>query len=95
MKEIEKIRKIRDEQVAKKQDSARLNFPKILEKIESQARLGFSELELNVSEINEYDKKLLEEEGFRVHLGDIPKSSYEALDFYRKFGPTKKWIIRW
>jgi hypothetical protein len=98
VKIIDEVREITAEQVAKKQDAARLNFTKIIEKIKTQASIGNSSCVLPEHEINEYDKKLLTQEGFVVRLIDEPIGKY---DYQRGIsrdctGVIKKiWQITW
>lgn len=90
---IAEVQAITADQVAKKQDTAKINFPKIIDKIKAQAALGNSEAILNVSEMNEYDKNLLEAEGFVVRLREREKV-YDPLPQYQKF-QSKEWRITW
>lgn len=73
---LEEVKQITAEQVSKKQDAAKLNYPKIIEKIKTAAAKGFSECIFSLSEINEYDKTLLQNDRFIVNLIDIPKDNY-------------------
>lgn len=98
VKVIDEIREITANEVAKKQDAAKLKFPKIIEKIKWSASRGESQLELNENEINEFDKKLLQQEGFSVSLTDAPRSNkYEDIlnQAQYKFKSSKVWIVRW
>lgn len=93
MKIIDEIKKITADQVAKKQDVAKLNYPKIIDKIKAQAALGFSSAKFPIYKINEYDKKLLEQEGFHVWLSE-EETKYND---YKSIGykPSKVWEISW
>ena len=91
---IQEVRKITAEQVAKKQDAAQLKFPVIVEKIKAKAALGYSEITLAIFEINEYDKKLLEAEGFFVQMQSIQRDS--GIDGLAQYYPgQKEWVISW
>ena len=97
MKIIEEIKEITASAVAKKQDAAKLNYPKIIEQIKKAASLGESECHIDEYQMNQYDRFLLQQEGFIVHLVDKQNSDkYE--DFYKKSGmfiSKKEWVIRW
>lgn len=93
-KVIDEIRSMTANEVAKKQDAAKLNYPKIIEKIKIQAALGCSYCTLSLYELNEYDKKLLEQEGFSVWLTENTSRDYNALADY-KAKPLKIWEIKW
>lgn len=95
-KVIDEIREITAEQVAKKQDAAKLNFPAIIEKMKSAAKFGDSSLRLPESGLNAYDLKLLREEGFNVYLIDEPYTNNRLKEFDTyKQKPIKVWEIRW
>jgi len=93
-KVIDEIKEITAKVVAKKQDAAKLNYPKIIEKIKAAAALGFSECKIDESEMNEYDRTLLQTDGFRVYLSDKEnKDNYKA---FSQFGIcSKEWVIMW
>ena len=98
MKIIDEVKQLTANEVAKKQNAAKLNFPNVISKIKSQASLGCSKCILMVNEINEYDKKLLEQEGFRVCLIDKPYSQLEKhdyTDFIKQRDPLKYWEVSW
>lgn len=94
---IDQVREITANEVAKKQDAAKLNYPKIIEKIKSQASLGNSQCTLSSFEMNEYDKKLLEQDGFSVRLEDdrTPKDFKESIFYQQHPLPIKIWVIKW
>ncbi len=92
---IEEVRQITGNQVAKKQDVAKLNFPKIIEKVKAAANTGASKCTFPQTEINEYDKKLLVAEGFNVSLIDAPRTyGYDSIAQYRP-QEDKIWEVRW
>lgn len=92
---INEIKEITAQEVAKKQDAAKLNFPKLIEKIKFAAKRGESKTTIPQSEMNEYDRTLLQNEGFRVWLIDEPKSPYHdyKLDYTKE--TRKVWEISW
>lgn len=94
---IQEIREMTGNAVAKKQDEAVLNYPKIQDKIKNAASLGESEVRVSTTQMNEYDKALLEKEGFDVDLVSAEKNPYNALDYKSQFGSRydKEWRIRW
>ena len=93
---LNEVKAITGKQVAKKQDNAKLNFPKLIELIKSAAERGDSHCIVNKSEINEYDKKLLEDEGFSVNITERIKSDYEKYKELGQYsGSNKEWTIRW
>lgn len=94
---IEEIREITAQEVAKKQDAAKLNYPKIIEKIKAAAKRGLSECYLEEREINEYDRKMLEQDGFTSRLIDRSDTDdYKSSSYFRLSGLTGKvWVIKW
>lgn len=93
MKIIDEIKQITADQVAKKQDAAKINYPKIIDKIKAQAAIGQSTCKLSIHEMNEYDKKLLENDGFSVRLTE--EMSNSKYDFIPQKIPIKIWQISW
>lgn len=94
MKIIEEVKEITAAAVAKKQDAAKLNYPKLIEQIKRSAALGQSECRIDESQMNQYDRELLQKEGFTVSL--IDRLNYE--DFIKlpgHFIPGKEWVIKW
>ena len=94
---IDEIKEITAIAVAKKQDAAKLNYPKIIEKIKASAALGLSECRIEKYEMNEYDMELLKKEGFVVFLKDKKRADdYKDLGSLVNLGMlTKEWIISW
>lgn len=90
---IGQIRKITANAVAKKQDAAKLNYPKIIERITNAATRGESFLFLRESECGEYDKQLLEKDGFKVWYTDMPQSKYDKMQYLQR--EEKGWRISW
>lgn len=94
---IDDIRSITGDAVAKKQEAAKLNFPKIIEKIKKTAEIGESHIYLSEYEVNTFDKELLEKEGFSVWYTDMPTPKW-AVDAYKAQyldGKQKGWKISW
>jgi len=92
---IDEIREITAEAVAKKQDAAKINFPKLIETIRLKAPLG-SSCTFAEEMINEYDKKLLIAEGFTVSLIDKkPDPRYEPYKEINRAFSIKLWEVRW
>ena len=91
---LNEIKEITAAMVVKKQDAAKLNFPKIIEIIKVAANKGDSECRITQSGMNEYDMKLLTTEGFRVTLVTAMKRAYDAM---RQYNPEneKEWLIQW
>lgn len=98
MKEfINEVKQITADAVVKKQDAAKLNFPKIMEIIKAAAVRGESNCTVSTVQMNEYDRNLLEEEGFSVSLVDKPKDYKDAIRQIQ-WNPnldSKEWIIKW
>lgn len=93
---IEEVKEITAAAVAKKQDAAKLNYTKIIEQIKVAAGLGKSDCRVSENQMNEYDKQLLEKDGFKVMLIDKEKPKYDQYDAIGQFSPyTKEWIIKW
>jgi len=91
---IDEVKEITAKVVAKKQDAAKLNYPKIIEKIKVAAALGFSECKIDETGMNEYDRTLLQQEGFTTYLTDKKnKDDYKAFSQYGLC--SKEWVIRW
>jgi hypothetical protein len=82
--------------VSKKQGEAVLNYPKIKDKIKACANAGASECKITLSGMNEFDMKLLKDDGFNVHLADIQISSRGYSEQLGQYNPEKKqWVIKW
>lgn len=94
MKLIDEVKEITANEIAKKQDAAKLNFPKIIKEIKAQAALGSSSCIIPIYDMNEYDKKLLEQEGFFVYMEEKEKTGFEKYD-YVKQQPIRVWKITW
>lgn len=92
---IDEINELTGNAVAKKQEAAKLNFPKLVEIIKSAAKLGNSECTVSISQMNEFDNKLLQDEGFRVSLVDKPRNYNDAIAQYNPNYPNKEWVIKW
>lgn len=92
---IDEIRSITANAVAKKQDAAKMNYPKLLEKIRSAAQMGESSCRLSLNQMNEYDKALLEKEGYRVILANIEHNDYKRKYLDNVLNPSKEWKINW
>lgn len=92
---ISEIKEITAIQVAKKQDAAKLNFPNLIDLIKIAAGRGESSLTLPEDRINEYDLKLLKEEGFRVMFIDKPKPKYPNEYKSLSCRDEKVWEIAW
>lgn len=93
-KVIDEIKEITAKEVAKKQDAAKLNYPKIISEIKAAAKLGKSECRIDAQKMNEYDRNLLQTDGFTVHLVDKPeKDHYKLMTNYNI--SLKEWVIKW
>lgn len=97
---IDEVKHITGEAVAQKQESAKLNFPKIKELILAAAQRGESEVRVSTYIMNEYDKELLTKECFTVHLVDRERPpSEDAKNLYAEYAGLKRvdkeWLIRW
>lgn len=90
---IDEIREITANEVAKKQDSAKNNFLKLIEKIKQAAGRAESEAYFCQHEINEFDKRLLEQEGFRVWLVDDKLPDWANV--YAQREKRKVWKVSW
>lgn len=93
---IDEIRSLTGDAVSKKQDAAKLNYPKIQEDIKSAAARGESEIRIPISRMNEYDRAILVTDGFTVSLVSVEplpyRDDYKAQYFSKN---DKEWIIRW
>ncbi len=95
---IEEIREIRDLEIAKMQETAKNNFPKILEMIKVLAKQGKSEMELPESQLDQFDRENLIKEGFIVtHLEIYNRDDYGMqYEYYKSLNKTRKvWVIKW
>lgn len=99
-KVIDEIRELTATEVAKKQDAAKNNYPTIIEKIKLAASCGVSHCVLRETEMNEYDKRLLEADGFKVYLEDKPRDWKNKMDnigdyIGQQYKDKKEWRITW
>lgn len=94
-KVIDEIKEITAVAVSKKQDAAKLNFPKIMEHIKAAAANGHSECRIDSLQMNEYDRRLLQEEGFTVTLVDKTFDRHDDYKLLSQFISSKEWVIRW
>lgn len=94
MKILDEVRKISSDKIAEKQDAAKNKYPKLIEKIKSQASIGVTEAEFSENEIDVYSKKLLEADGFTVYATSR-KDKYKDY-FPRQYDSNiSVWIVRW
>jgi hypothetical protein len=63
---LEEVKAISSDAIAKKQDSAKNKYPKLIEQIKAAAAFGKTTCDFAEYEIDQYGKKLLEADGFRV-----------------------------
>lgn len=95
MKKIfEEVRAISSEAIAKKQTQSENAYPKIIERIKQQTGYGKTEAEFSEHEIDQYSKRLLEQDGFTVYATTKtpPKDKF---DYFQTRGPISVWIVRW
>lgn len=96
MKIIDEIRKISSEQIAKKQNSAKNKYPKLIEDIKIAAKRGDKECEFRENEIDEYSKKLLEADGFTVYTTSRKSKLNDYKDYLGQQGENIMiWVVRW
>jgi len=96
VKVIDEIKEITANAMAKKQDAAKLNFPKIIEKIKKAAETGESFCKISTHEMNEYDKYLLVAEGFSVSLIDRQNKYGDQYSLAQLLPQSdKEWVIKW
>ncbi len=65
---FDEVRKIASEKMAEKQKSSEQNYPKLIEKIKRAAERGDTSCIFEEYEIDQYSRKLLEVDGFRVWI---------------------------
>lgn len=94
-KVIDEVRAITEEQVAKKQDAAKMNFPNIIEKIKTAASMGETFCIVQTNQMNVYDKALLIAEGFGVSLVDKKITRYDLAAQFNPLAELKEWRIAW
>ena len=94
---IDEVKELTESAVSKKQDAAKLNFPTIIEKIKTRAAVGESICLISTDDMNEYDRALLQAEGFRCSLIDKPKSRQDAYNALAQYVPKndKVWEVKW
>jgi hypothetical protein len=63
---LEEVKQLSADALAKKQETAKNNYPKLLEQIKSAAKLGKTSCDFMEYEIDECSKRLLQADGFRV-----------------------------
>jgi len=91
---LDEVRAISSDAIAKKQDSAKVNLPQLIEDIKKAAALGKTECIFRQHEIDQYAKKLLEAEGFRVYSTTRAPLSYDKLSYLPK-EPEPVWQVTW
>jgi len=97
---LDEVRAISSDAVAKKQDAAKNKLPKLIEQIKGAAALGKTTCEFAEYEIDEYSKKLLEVEGFRVYTTTkVPEKNRFGNPYKDIYGfdkePKTVWIASW
>lgn len=90
---LEEVRQISSDAVAKKQDSAKNKLPKLIQQIKGAATLGKTQCEFVEYEIDEYSKKLLELEGFRVYATTETRKDYKDYLPSQRFNTI--WVVSW
>lgn len=95
MKIIDEVKELTAVAVSKKQDAAKLNYTKIISQVKLAAERGESECRIDSTQMNEYDRQLLQKDGFSVNLVDKPYQNRD--DFYKiaQFISSKEWVIKW
>lgn len=92
---LDEVRKISSQKIAEKQKVSENAYPKILEKIKQFAATGVTQCEFSEHVIDQYTKRLLEQDGFSVWATTkIPKQNdYKGI--YSQREPESIWIVRW
>lgn len=93
MKIIDEVRGISSQKIAERQKASENGYPKLLEKIKQAAGWGHTEREFDESEIDQYTKRLLEQDGFIVYAtSKTPK--YHGYSQQRQEN-VSIWIVKW
>lgn len=89
---IDEIRAISSDAIAKQQSNAKNKYPDLIKKIKGKAAFGVTSCEFGTWEVDEYSKKLLEADGFRVY-----STSKTHPDYKHEFSGQREtvWIISW
>ena len=90
---LNEVRKITSDKLAEKQDKAKNNYPSLISRIKTAASLGETSCEFSENEINEFSKRLLNQDGFTVYATTKKRDPY---DYKYDFSTTKSiWIVQW
>ena len=92
---LEEVKAITSDAVAKKQDAAKTNMPKLISQIKGAAALGKTSCEFMEHDINEWSRKLLQDEGFSVNTTSRKRllDDYKAQYFENKLETI--WVVSW
>ena len=91
---LEEVRELASNAIALKQKSAENKYPELIKQIKGAAQLGKTECEFGEHQIDQYSKKLLEVEGFRVYATTKQYDSLK-LEYYGKSKNKIIWIVSW
>lgn len=86
------VRAISSAKVAEKQEAAKNNYPKLIEKIKTAASFGNTNCELRENEVDQYSKRLLEQDGFSVYATTKRENSKYDFGFRTE---VIVWVISW
>ena len=92
---LEEVRELASNAIALKQDSAKQKYPELIRQIKGAAQLGKTQCEFPEHQIDQYSKKLLEADEFRVYattkMSDSKKWGYDTYNDK----PVSIWIVSW
>lgn len=91
---LDEVRAISSQKIAEKQKASENGYPKLIEKIKLAAGWGQTECEFDEGAIDQYSKRLLEQDGFTVWATTAKPNKYEQY-LGQKIEPKSIWIVRW
>lgn len=91
---LNEVRAISSQKIAEKQKASEDGYPKILEKIKDAASKGVTHCELPEYVIDQYSKRLLEQDGFTVYATTRSVDS-DIYAYLNKKTPERCWIVGW
>lgn len=92
---LEEVRQISSQKIAEKQKAAENKYPSLIEKIKQAAGTGKTECVLIEHEVDEYSKRLLEQDGFTVYVTTEKADDYKSFFASGQREFRRIWIIRW
>jgi hypothetical protein len=92
---IQEVREISSQKIAEKQKASESNYPKLIERIKQSAGCGKTQCEFREHEIDEYSRRLLQQDGFTVYTTTRPPNKYDDLKYQYRDKNETVWIVSW